>query len=403
MRPLPRRFVLIGALALVLVLPSIAGGRQSRRTGRLDAYLELLETYRSKPDIAASTMATWTDSEVAQAFDAFAHSPGGPSRKEIASPDVRLAFTAVLLHTDAAMQLARGGGPSPGSAAALSAAIANLQVATSILDVMASRLQMAREFPFTPAMWHLAVVRELTASFHWNIEWSVLGRSEGQVHARIKELAEAAEREHTGGGAQMLLAMASLEESSSHMIAPPAFRDALRGNSLGGTIQWLDTRVRHAEDLFRQALARDGTLVEARLRLGHLLLESGRWKEAGNELRSALAAATQPGDIYLACLFLGRAAEEGGDTGEAVTLYEKALAAWPGAQTARIALASVHEKRGDVEEVRASIEPLLDGGAGSTDPWRTYFDGHSDGVRFSDEGRRALDEMRLRVTGPRIP
>ncbi len=395
--------VLAAALALALAVPSVAGGRPRQAPGRLKAYMDLLDSYRREPAMAALTITTWTDNEVRQALEAFSDSLGLRSPRTL--PDVRLAFTAVMLHTDAAMQWAQ--------ADSRVSAIVHLQVGASILDAMAPRTQLARDFPFAPAMWHLAVARALTALFDWDVEHSVLrtGRSEAQVPERIRDLARAAERERPGAGAQMYLAFASLEDGSVHMMrqlvqfedtSHPRRERAQDGSwtirhNVGITDADLDNRMRQAEGFYRRALELEPTLVEARLRLGHLLLESGRRTQARDELRRALAAATEPRDAYLACLFLGRVAEDGGDSGAALESYGRAVAAWPGAQTARIALASVHERLGHVEEVRASIAPLVDRGAATPDPWGAYFLGHA------DEGRRALDEMREQVRKLRTP
>ena len=66
---------------------------------------------------------------------------------------------------------------------------------------------------------------------------------------------------------------------------------------------------REAESALRQALAIDPGLVEAHLRLGHVLLAEGRLTEAEPVLAEAEARAGDGRGRYLARLFLGRAAD----------------------------------------------------------------------------------------------
>jgi hypothetical protein len=128
---------------------------------------------------------------------------------------------------------------------------------------------------------------------------------------------------------------------------------------------------------FREAipLLEQGVLARfpvAALRLGRLQLLRGNDIEAGRLL--AIAAADQSSRVnrYLANLFLGAMTERFYVPG-AEDHYRKALAALPGAQSGRLALAALLERTGRADEARR----VLQGSSSATpfDPWWSYFRG----------------------------
>jgi tetratricopeptide (TPR) repeat protein len=151
-----------------------------------------------------------------------------------------------------------------------------------------------------------------------------------------------------------------------------------------------------AEELFRETLAIDPARVEARLRLGHVLLTSGRPGEAVSLLRQAAEQARDSRQRYLALLFLGRASELQEDPNAAATSYRGAVEAWPESQAARLALARSLEASGGPAPARPLVmASLLDSRkpAREPDPWWSYPFG-PDGVATA-----AIERLWQRVLG----
>jgi len=136
------------------------------------------------------------------------------------------------------------------------------------------------------------------------------------------------------------------------------------------------TRAREsAEKAFRDAVALDPEMHEARLRLAKLLLDENRAIDAEPLLAEVDAKATDGRQRYLACLFLGRAAEHRGRSEEAIRSYRRALEAWPDSQAARLGLAHALEKSSGPGASRELVGALLDPSRrppGLSDPWFLY-------------------------------
>ncbi len=96
-----------------------------------------------------------------------------------------------------------------------------------------------------------------------------------------------------------------------------------------------------AEWALRKALKLEPSLVEARVRLGRVLFMLNRNEEARHELEQARREAQQSGHLfgrYLSALFLGEMAEFEDDLSGAIPYYREAVAAYPRAHTAAVAL-----------------------------------------------------------------
>ncbi len=130
-----------------------------------------------------------------------------------------------------------------------------------------------------------------------------------------------------------------------------------------------------AEALFRRALAADGSLVEARMRLGRLLLLRGRDAEAATMLAQAVATARDPAVVYLSHLFAARADERLDELDEAAAHADAALALFPGAQSALIAKSHVALQRADAAGALDPIALLArhDIRVPPRDPWSEYY------------------------------
>jgi tetratricopeptide (TPR) repeat protein len=132
-----------------------------------------------------------------------------------------------------------------------------------------------------------------------------------------------------------------------------------------------DVANEEAERLLRRALRADASLVEARVRLGRLLIERKRHEEAVTELDAALAAKPEDLVAFYAHLFAGRAAQALGRLDDAAGHYRDAVVLFPGAQSARLASSQVALLGADVA---AALEPIahLDTSSSASDPWWRY-------------------------------
>ncbi|HKW03114.1 MAG TPA: tetratricopeptide repeat protein [Vicinamibacterales bacterium] len=130
---------------------------------------------------------------------------------------------------------------------------------------------------------------------------------------------------------------------------------------------------------FRRALELDPTLVEARVRLGHVLWFLDRREEAQRELLLAAQEAKRtqtPTLSYLANLFLGRLYEEMGQPDAAREAYEEAVHLYPTGQVARLALGRVLVATGreaDGWDITARALDPQTWDHHAPDPWRVYY------------------------------
>jgi len=132
---------------------------------------------------------------------------------------------------------------------------------------------------------------------------------------------------------------------------------------------------RDAETALREALALAPGTVEARLRLGKLLLDESRADDAEPLLAAADAGARDARQRYLARLFRGRAFERLGQSDHAIGSYRRALETWPDSQAARLGLAHALEKTSGPAAARAYVDAVLDPTRpkdAKPDPWFLY-------------------------------
>jgi len=135
-----------------------------------------------------------------------------------------------------------------------------------------------------------------------------------------------------------------------------------------------------AEWALRRALKLDPTLVEARVRLGRVLYMLDRNEEARQELEQARLEARAQKQLfatYLSALFLGELAEhEDDDLAGAIPYYREAVAAYPRAHTAAVALgqALVRSGLGNAgwPAARSMFGDEGQGGTAVLDPWSVY-------------------------------
>jgi tetratricopeptide (TPR) repeat protein len=152
-----------------------------------------------------------------------------------------------------------------------------------------------------------------------------------------------------------------------------------------------------ADRAFRDALALDPGLHEARLHLGRLLLVRGRLIEAELPLEEVAAHTGDDRQRYLARLFLGRLTDRRGRPDDAARFYAQALEGWPDSQAARLALAYTLERSCGPAAARLLVAGTLAASQRlerAPDPWWLYL--------FGPPGLAtgALDRLWKRVLGP---
>jgi tetratricopeptide (TPR) repeat protein len=168
-------------------------------------------------------------------------------------------------------------------------------------------------------------------------------------------------------------------------IARPAIQAAVRGVDLPAgfemTIGSVASELRQAESFLRQALTANPDLVEARIRLGRVLILRGRHREAADELHRVAPALGEDLLDYFAALFLGEAEEGLGNYDRADMAYARASEIFPTAQSPHLARSALARRRGERAGALAGLErafalansrPEFAGVSDADDPWWTY-------------------------------
>ncbi|MGE5357836.1 MAG: tetratricopeptide repeat protein [Bacteroidales bacterium] len=136
-----------------------------------------------------------------------------------------------------------------------------------------------------------------------------------------------------------------------------------------------------AAELYRQALAKHASFVEARVRFGRVLGLLGEPQAAITELERVRTESKDPQLAYLASLFLGEIHEGSHNQKAALDAYRAAVLACPHGLAARAALARLLELSGQhveaTEVMRGQFAPIP-GQAHARDPWQDYFHGSPD-------------------------
>ncbi len=175
--------------------------------------------------------------------------------------------------------------------------------------------------------------------------------------------------------ARLLLLAGAVHE----LLASPRIQGAV--DFAASDIFTRDEHLGRAEKYFTGALAQDDHLVEARLRLGHVLLESRRYLEA--------LAAFEPIQVlpdstiaYFVHMFTGLAEEALGHDDAARAAYRQAQALYPGAKTPQLALSHPVHARGDRTAAFTELQPMMQPDGPRADPWENYFEaGHGELAR----------------------
>jgi tetratricopeptide (TPR) repeat protein len=136
-----------------------------------------------------------------------------------------------------------------------------------------------------------------------------------------------------------------------------------------------------AERRFAEALEHDPTLVEARIRLGHVRGLLGRHEEAAADLRTAVADRSLKGRLeYDAWLLLGREEEAVGRPEAARDAFTRAMNLYPRAQSPRLGLSLLARAQGERAAARDALELLSAADPSALDPWWSFNKRHEPGV-----------------------
>ena len=155
---------------------------------------------------------------------------------------------------------------------------------------------------------------------------------------------------------------------------------------------------RRAETLLERALASQPDFVEARLRLGHVLVEQRQYEAALTQLGEVIASTSDPLLGYYAQLFSGDAALALNRIAESRASYERALASHPDAQAARLGLAAATraagDRRGAIDALMITLSSKIERRDSEHDPWWQYYNGDANNVD------RLLSELRAPFRKP---
>jgi len=165
----------------------------------------------------------------------------------------------------------------------------------------------------------------------------------------------------------------------NEFLASPAVQDTLgfRYDPRFRSVRFDDERgcLRAARANFRRAIDADPSNVEARVRLGHVLIRLADYQQALSILAPGVALRSQPRLRYYAWLFNGQAHESLGHLEEAHSAYRQAQALFPDAASARIALAALAWRSGEQPEAAAVVNRALSAASRTaSDPWDEYYD-----------------------------
>jgi hypothetical protein len=233
-------------------------------------------------------------------------------------------------------------------------------------------------------------VGEVARTYHWGIGRRVaahLRRMDGgapiardwlrAVGALQQEwLDHSALREHLGESVRLLpddpwllLLDATMRQEFAGGRVQAHLRESGGGWRLG--VAGPNLELMFAESVLRRAVARDPTLVEARIRLAHVLTDRGKAADAAALAGAALEQPLPPFLEYYAALVLGRAEARLGRLDRATAAFERAGRVFPRAQAPRVGLSHLALRRGAAADGIATLSTLADPAAvdPDDDPW----------------------------------
>src|SRR5690606_13856233 len=122
--------------------------------------------------------------------------------------------------------------------------------------------------------------------------------------------------------------------------------------------------------LFRRAIDVDPALIEARLRLAHVLSEQGRHQQARQQLAQVPRDGLPPLLDYYAALLAGREARHDEDFDAAQRAFEHAAGRYPETLAPGMGLSELAMARGDrAESLRLLLRAIRAARVESDEPW----------------------------------
>jgi tetratricopeptide (TPR) repeat protein len=250
---------------------------------------------------------------------------------------------------------------------------AHLEFARRLVNLKGGRVRGQADDHTLPGSfrkrWHLW----LAWTAHQALDLALLAR---QVEVLEREFPKDADVLLTAGSFSETLAWPRLSTST---LVPGALKRR------GSRTDWL----RDAETHYRRALSLAPDLAEARLRLGRVLHERERSAEALATL-TPLLTFDDARLAYLARLFAGSVCETRGRWADAGEHYRAAVALRPELATPHIALSQVLRRLGDVKGAFTEAAEALKSGEGINDPWWEYQLGQ--GYRAAALGYELIEE-----------
>ena len=376
---------------------SVVRGPQEKATALDAAYFTLVSRDRTGDFRASAETAGWSERDLRRVSERLRKLPIRPASNAPDEGSGRFRAAAIMLHTDAALDAVS----DDGTAWMVDLDIAHRLMVGDGSDRPLGTYDTALDV-FTPRNWLLAVTQSLTRLRGYDVARGLFAPKAGADPYRA--LLEGTDQE-------MLLAAGSLEEGAAFIEGQDRENVAIverYASSPATSPMGMMARERQvapegvtvararqrAEKLYRRAVEVAPALHEARLRLGRVLFERGASGDSAGELQRVLAESRNVRQRYLAALFLGAVHEREGRLDAAIGSYALALSAQPDSQSARVALASVMQRKGDAAAARDTIAPFAGRRTNQRqpeDPWWTYPLGQA------EEGRVGLERLRAAV------
>jgi len=183
----------------------------------------------------------------------------------------------------------------------------------------------------------------------------------------------------------LMLTAGSVLEERAILTAASGKDDGPRGIAA----DWL----KEAQRDFTDAIAHDPDLTLARVKLGWVLWRLGEADAAREALEAALPRAREADHRYLASLFLGRLHQDAQRLDEAVAAYRQAVAVYPQAQSAAVALSHALQLLGEADESRRALAQGVAEPRRFRDPYSDYLAGNTEGADRLEDAlhREALE------------
>jgi tetratricopeptide (TPR) repeat protein len=346
-----RRCVAIVAGAAVIVWASTAAAQAQSDVRLISAWQKAVVAHApGKLDQGVLTISTWSAADLEVIVSAYMQGNG----LSLAGSFLR---RAAILHTDIALlapnDMSRQSGPNAvatvvdGKVVGEEGLSAHWSVARRLLDAAAGSGDVHREFT---RAWYRATLTALVQDL---------------------QLADAASHLDT--------ALKRFPDDAPLQVEAGCYWEAVarvRSQVTKGIFSGASGSINKAAARFGRALALDPGFVEARVRLGHVLLAQKSWAAASRELIPVYDAAVDPSLAYLVAMFLGRAEEQSGQLESAVSRYRRAAELCPYAQSPLLAMSRLARQTGDRAGARRVLDCVMSLPADETrrwDPWLEYY------------------------------